>query len=101
MNLLVSLSNPKFARRALQSIANFGFGTLAAPMRCPFCFSEKAAEAPVCPTCHRDTEIPAALRKEHEDLVRMRDRLREELADKEAKLHSRRFWPVRVRGTSA
>jgi len=27
--LLVSLSNPKFALRALQSIANFGFGTLA------------------------------------------------------------------------
>src|SRR5215213_7084187 len=29
MNLLVSLSNPKFALSALQSMANFGFGTLA------------------------------------------------------------------------
>jgi hypothetical protein len=28
ISLLVSLSNPKFALSALQSIANFGFGTL-------------------------------------------------------------------------
>jgi len=31
ISLLVSLSNPKFALNALQSIANFGFGTLADP----------------------------------------------------------------------
>jgi hypothetical protein len=55
-------------------------------MRCPFCFAEKDADAPVCQTCNRDTEIPASLRKEHEDLVRMRDQLREELAVKEARL---------------
>ena len=55
-------------------------------MRCPFCFAEKEAEAPVCPTCNRDTEIPASLRKEHDDLVRMRDQLRDELAAKEARL---------------
>jgi hypothetical protein len=55
-------------------------------MRCPFCFAEKEAEAPVCPTCNRDTEIPASLRKEHDDLVRMRDRLREELIAKEGRL---------------
>ncbi len=60
-------------------------------VRCPFCFSEKAAEAPVCPTCNRDTEIPVLLRKEHEDLIRMRDRLRDELADKEARLRARRL----------
>ena len=70
-------------------------------MRCPFCFSEKAVEATVCPTCHRDTEIPPALRKEHEDLMQMRDRLQEELAGKEAKLRSRKFWPVRTRTTGA
>lgn len=70
-------------------------------MRCPYCLSEKAAEAPVCATCRRDTEIPATLRKEHEDLKRMRDRLNEEIADKEAKLRSRRFWPLRLRGTDA
>jgi hypothetical protein len=70
-------------------------------MQCPFCFSEKAAEAPVCPTCHRDTEIPAALRKEHADLMRMRDRLQKELAEKEAKLRSRKFWPVRARARGA
>jgi hypothetical protein len=60
-------------------------------MRCPFCFSEKEAEAPVCPTCHRDTEVPATLWKEREDLVRMRDRLRDELAEKEARLYARRL----------
>jgi hypothetical protein len=59
-------------------------------MRCPFCFSEKEAEAPVCATCNRDTEVPATLRKEREDLVRMRDRLREELAEKEARLNARK-----------
>jgi hypothetical protein len=52
--------------------------------------SDKEAEAPVCPTCNRETEIPASLRKEHEDLIRMRDRLRDELAEKEARLHARR-----------
>jgi hypothetical protein len=60
-------------------------------MRCPFCFSEKAAEAPVCPTCNRDTEVPASLRKEHDDLLRMRDALREELAQKQARLATGRF----------
>lgn len=64
-------------------------------MRCPFCFSEKEDEAPVCPTCNRDTDIPATLRKEREDLVRMRDRLREELAEKEARLYARRLRPKR------
>jgi hypothetical protein len=57
--------------------------------RCPFCWSDKEAEAPVCPTCNRETEIPASLRKEHEDLIRMRDRLRDELAEKEARLDAR------------
>jgi hypothetical protein len=68
-------------------------------MRCPFCFAEKAAEAPVCPTCNRDTEVPEALRKEHEDLMRMRDRLQQELAEKEARLRGRRLWPARAPGT--
>lgn len=60
-------------------------------MRCPFCFSEKEADAPVCPTCNRDTDVPATLRKEREDLMRMRDRLRDELAEKEARLDARRL----------
>jgi len=64
-------------------------------VRCPFCGSEKQADAPVCPSCNRDTEIPASLRKEREDLVRMRDRLRDELAEKEARLHARRRWARR------
>lgn len=70
-------------------------------MRCPFCFSEKVAEAPVCRTCNRDTEIPSSLRKEREDLVRMRDRLRQELAEKEARLRSRGLWPARAPRTGA
>jgi hypothetical protein len=61
------------------------------PIRCPFCFTEKAAEAPVCSTCNRDTDIPASLRKEHQDLLRMRDALREELAQKEERLAAGRF----------
>ena len=59
-------------------------------MRCPFCFAEKEADAPVCPTCNRDTEIPPSLRKEHDDLVRMRDQLLAEL-EKEARLPWRRL----------
>ncbi len=59
-------------------------------MCCPFCLSDKDAAAPVCPTCNRETEIPASLRKEHEDLIRMRDRLRDELAEKEARLYAGR-----------
>ena len=65
-------------------------------VRCPFCFSEKEAEAPVCPTCNRETEIPASLRKEHEDLIKMRDRLRHELTEKEARLAARRRWTKRI-----
>jgi hypothetical protein len=70
-------------------------------MRCPFCFAEKEAAAPVCPTCSRDTEVPPALRKEHEDLVQMRDRMREELAEKQARLRSRRLWLARPSRTGA
>ena len=60
-------------------------------MRCPFCFTEKEEDAPVCPTCNRDTEIPPSLRKEHADLVQMRDRLLAELTEKEARLRRRRL----------
>ena len=59
-------------------------------MRCPFCFAEKEADAPVCATCNRDTAIPAALQKEYDDLLNKRDLLRDELARKEARLASRR-----------
>jgi hypothetical protein len=65
-------------------------------MRCPFCFAEKDAEAPVCPSCNRDTEVPASLRKEHDDLLRMRDRLIAELAEKEAKLRGARLRLART-----
>jgi hypothetical protein len=63
-------------------------------VRCPFCFSEKVAAAPVCPTCNRETEIPVSLRKELEDLILIRDRLRDELAEKEARLFMGRRRPT-------
>jgi hypothetical protein len=59
-------------------------------MRCPFCFSEKEPEAPVCPTCCRDTAVPEALRKEYDHLLNRRDLLRDELARKETRLAARR-----------
>jgi hypothetical protein len=70
-------------------------------MRCPFCFAEKEADAPVCPSCNRDTEIPASLRKEHDDLLRMRDLLLAELAQKEAKLRGMRLRLARSSDTGS
>ena len=59
-------------------------------MRCPFCFAEKEPEAPVCQTCNRDTEIPASLLKEHQDLLQTRERLKAELSNKAKRLASLR-----------
>lgn len=55
-------------------------------MQCPFCCAEIAADTLVCRTCNRDVAIPDALRKEREDLLRIRDTLRQELAEHEARL---------------
>jgi hypothetical protein len=66
-------------------------------MHCPFCLVEKEADAPVCPTCSRDTEVPLALRKEHADLLTMRDRLRAELVKKEGELSVGKFILKRSR----
>lgn len=55
-------------------------------MQCPFCCAEIVADTQVCRTCNRDVAIPEALRKEREDLLRMRDTLRQELAEHEARL---------------
>ena len=59
-------------------------------MRCPFCFAEKEPEAPVCQTCSRDTEIPASLLKEHQDLLAIREQLKAELSEKAKRLASLR-----------
>jgi hypothetical protein len=44
----------------------------------------------VCAKCGRDVAIPDALRLEHDELMRKRDRLRAELAELTARLSSRR-----------
>lgn len=56
---------------------------------CPFCVSAVDERALVCPNCSRDIAIPDTLRLEREELMRKRDRLREELAEVTAKLSSR------------
>lgn len=58
--------------------------------QCPYCASEVAPEALVCPNCSRDVVIPETLRLEHEELLRKRDRLRAELAEAKAQLAARR-----------
>jgi hypothetical protein len=45
-------------------------------MSCPFCLSENSGEVLVCA---RDIAIPASLITERDDLLRKRDRVRDEL----------------------
>jgi hypothetical protein len=59
-------------------------------MRCPFCHSEKDEQAPVCPSCSRDTAVPPALLAERAELLKKRDRLRAELEQAQARLAARR-----------
>lgn len=55
-------------------------------MQCPYCCAEIAADTLVCRCCNRDVAIPDALKREREDLLRIRDTLRHELAEHEARL---------------
>ena len=66
-------------------------------MRCPFCAEEMSEDALVCPTCNRDTAVPASLRAEHEELLRKRDTLRAELAAAKERLAARLRWRRRFR----
>jgi hypothetical protein len=59
-------------------------------MQCPFCHSEKDAQAPVCPSCSRDTAVPPALLAERAQLLQKRDRLRAELEQAQARLAAKR-----------
>ncbi len=61
--------------------------------RCPFCASAVDDEVLVCPSCSRDIAIPETLRREHQELLRKRDRLRAELAEVRAALQSGKSSP--------
>jgi len=59
-------------------------------MRCPFCYTEKDDQAPVCPNCSRDTSVPEALLAERRELLQKRDRLRVEVEEAQARLAAKR-----------
>ena len=59
-------------------------------MLCPFCHSEKGEQAPVCPSCGRDTAVPETLLAERTELLQKRDKLRAELESAQARLASKR-----------
>jgi hypothetical protein len=48
-------------------------------MNCPYCRSETDEDALVCAACSRDIAVPPTLIAEHDELVRKRDALRDEL----------------------
>ena len=60
------------------------------PETCFFCKAERDEQALVCPSCGRDTAVPAALAAEHQALLQKRDRLRADLVEARARLASRR-----------
>ena len=66
-------------------------------MQCPFCHKEKDEHAPVCGSCGRDTAVPQALLDERAELIDMRDKLRAELEQAQARLSTRRRWLSRSR----
>lgn len=66
-------------------------------MRCPFCAEEKQEDALVCPTCNRDTAVPASLQQEYEELLSKRDSLRADLAQARDRLALRLRWRRRLR----
>jgi len=68
-------------------------------MQCPFCHSEKDEQAPVCPSCGRDTAVPDGLLTERADLLQKRDRLRAELENAQARLSAKRARLSRSRRT--
>jgi len=48
-------------------------------MKCPYCQCENVESALVCSACSRDIAVPATLIAERDDLLRKRERLRDEL----------------------
>ena len=64
-------------------------------MLCPFCAAEVHENALVCRACHRDVAVPQQLQHELDELLRMRDALRAQLADATAELERYRRWRFR------
>ena len=48
-------------------------------MNCPYCRSETDEDALVCAACSRDIAVPSTLIAEHDELLRKREALRDEL----------------------
>jgi hypothetical protein len=61
---------------------------------CFFCAVDRAEQSLVCPSCGRDTAVPAPLLAEHQALSHKRDRLKAELVDARARLASRQRKPA-------
>lgn len=57
---------------------------------CPFCAQPNVPHALVCCSCARDIAIPESLIAERDELVRKRERVREELASAKAELEQLR-----------
>ena len=66
-------------------------------MACPFCQSDNASSALVCANCGRDIAVPESLIAERDELVRKRDKLRQELAAATSELEK---WGRRKRRPS-
>ncbi len=60
-----------------------------APVACPYCLAAKNPQAPVCPSCNRDTLAPASLLQERDELLRHRDAMRAEIDAKLKRLSAR------------
>lgn len=57
---------------------------------CPFCAQPNAAHALVCSSCARDIAVPASLIAERDELLRKRDKVRNELTAAKAELEQLR-----------
>jgi hypothetical protein len=55
-------------------------------MTCPYCKSQNEEGTLICATCRQDIAIPETLLAERENLLRKRDRAREQLRQVRAEL---------------
>lgn len=57
---------------------------------CPFCAQPNVAHAIVCQSCARDIAVPESLIAERDELIRTRDKVRDELSRAKAELETYR-----------